>query len=56
MAPLYASEAAVPVSRTAWTSAMATARHRVKYVPGTRLAKSAEIDLFRSRATCAPSP
>jgi len=24
---------------------MATARHRVNYIPGTRLARSAEIDL-----------
>jgi hypothetical protein len=45
-APLYASEAAVPASvEDGLDQRMATARHRVKYVPGTRLAQSAEIDL-----------
>jgi hypothetical protein len=45
MAPLYASEADVPGVEDGLDQRMATARHRVAYVPGTRLAKSAEIDL-----------
>jgi hypothetical protein len=45
IAPLYASEAEVPGVEDGRDQRMATARHRVKYVPGTRLAKSAEIDL-----------
>lgn len=45
IAPLYASEAEVPGVEDGKDRRMATARHRVKYVPGTRLAKSAEIDL-----------
>ena len=45
MAPLYASEAAIPGVEDGLDQRMATARHRVNYVPGTRLAKSAEIDL-----------
>ncbi len=45
VAPLYASEAEVPGVEDGRDQRMATARHRVKYVPGTRLAKSAEIDL-----------
>ncbi|MFI4975531.1 MAG: hypothetical protein ACHP84_13405 [Caulobacterales bacterium] len=44
-APLYASEAEVPGVEDGRDQRMATARHRVAYVPGTRLAKSAEIDL-----------
>ena len=35
----------VQASRTARDQRMATARHRVNYHPGTRLARSAEIDL-----------
>ncbi|MBR0934301.1 hypothetical protein [Bradyrhizobium jicamae] len=45
VAPLYASEAEVPGVEDGKDRRMATARHRVKYVPGTRLASSAEIDL-----------
>ena len=44
-APLYLSEAAIPGVEDGRDQRMATARHRVKYVPGTRLAQSAEIDL-----------
>ena len=44
-APLYASEADVPGVEDGKDERMATANHRVTYVPGTRLAKSAEIDL-----------
>lgn len=45
VAPLYASEADVPGVEDGKDERMATANHRVSYVPGTRLAKSAEIDL-----------
>ncbi len=45
VAPLYASEAEVPGVEDGRDQRMAAARHRVKYLPGTRLAKSAEIDL-----------
>jgi len=44
-APLYKSESEVPGVEDGRDRRMATARHRVNYVPGTRLAKSAEIDL-----------
>jgi hypothetical protein len=44
-APLYAAESDVPGVEDGRDQRMATARHRVKYVPGTRLAESAEIDL-----------
>lgn len=44
-APLYPTEAAVPGVEDGQDHRMATARHRVRYVPGTRLARSAEIDL-----------
>jgi hypothetical protein len=44
-APLYQSEAEVPGVAEARDERMATARHRVSYHPGTRLARSAEIDL-----------
>ncbi len=44
-APLYKSESEVPGVEDGRDRRMATARHRVDYVPGTRLAKSAEIDL-----------
>ena len=46
-APLYASEADIPDATAAVDTRMATARHRVVYHPGTRLASSAEIDLVR---------
>lgn len=46
VAPLYASEAEVPGVEDGKDQRMATARHRIKYVPGTRLASSAEIDLI----------
>ena len=45
-APLYASEADVPDALEGTDERMATADHRVKYHPGTRLAASAEIDLI----------
>ncbi|MEQ9519601.1 MAG: hypothetical protein RLN89_09195 [Parvibaculum sp.] len=45
VAPLYKSEADVPGVEDGLDQRMATARHRVTYVPGTRLAASAEIDL-----------
>jgi hypothetical protein len=45
VAPLYATEAEVPGVEDGRDQRMATARHRVAYHPGTRLAKSAEIDL-----------
>ena len=46
VAPLYPSEADVPQGvEDGRDQRMATARHRVDYVPGTRLARSAEIDL-----------
>lgn len=45
VAPLYATEAEVPGVEDGRDQRMATARHRVKYVSGTRLARSAEIDL-----------
>ena len=44
-APLYPTEATVPGVEDGLDRRMATARHRVKYHPGTRLARSAEIDL-----------
>ena len=46
VAPLYASEAEVPGVEDGLDQRMATARHRVRYHPGTRLARSAEIDLI----------
>ena len=45
VAPLYAGEGAIPGTEDGRDQRMATARHRVTYVPGTRLAASAEIDL-----------
>jgi len=45
VAPLYASEAEVPGVEDGRVERMATARHRIKYHLGTRLAESAEIDL-----------
>ena len=45
VAPLYGSEAEVPGVEDGEDQRMATARHRVSYHPGTRLASSAEIDL-----------
>jgi hypothetical protein len=44
VAPLYASEEEAPV-QDGRDQRMATARHRVKYHRGTRLARAAEIDL-----------
>jgi len=44
VAPLYASEEEAPVE-DGRDQRMATARHRVKYHRGTRLARAAEIDL-----------
>jgi hypothetical protein len=45
VAPLYATEADVPGVEDGRDERMATARHRIKYHRGTRLAASAEIDL-----------
>lgn len=45
VAPLFSSESAVPPPAEASDERMATARHRVSYHPGTRLASSAQIDL-----------
>ena len=46
IAPLYASEAAIPAGvEDGLDQRMATARHRIAYHPGTRLARTAEIDL-----------
>ena len=44
-APLYRSEDEIPGVVDGLDRCMATARHRVKYVPNTRLAGFAEIDL-----------
>lgn len=44
-APLYPSEGDVPEAADGLDTRMATARHRVRYHPGTRLAAEAEIDL-----------
>lgn len=44
-APLYPNEAAVRAVEDGLDKRMATARHRVAYHPGTRLARYAEIDL-----------
>ncbi len=46
-APLFESEAAIPAALEGTDTRMATAAHRVRYHPGTRLAASAEIDLVR---------
>ena len=45
VAPLHADEASIPPQGEATDERMATARHRVRYHSGTRLAASAEIDL-----------
>lgn len=45
-APLFPHAAAVPDVGAAADTRMADARHRVEYHPGTRLARSAEIDLI----------
>ncbi len=44
-APLFETEAEVPDAPDGLDTRMATALHRVRYHPGTRLAASAEIDL-----------
>ncbi|MEZ5557724.1 MAG: hypothetical protein R3E86_04165 [Pseudomonadales bacterium] len=44
-APLFDSEAAIPEGNAALDTRMATARHRIRYHQGTRLAAAAEIDL-----------
>ncbi len=44
-APLYAEEAAIPEQADATSIHMATARHRIRYERGTRLASGVEIDL-----------
>jgi hypothetical protein len=46
IAPLYRSEDEIPGVVDGLDRRMATARHRVNYVPNTRLARSAEIDLI----------
>jgi hypothetical protein len=45
IAPLYKSAAEIPGVEDGGDERMLTARHRVAYHPGTRLARSAEIDL-----------
>lgn len=45
VAPLYADESAIPDVGTAQDERMATAAHRIAYHPGSRLARSAEVDL-----------
>lgn len=45
VAPLYDTEPAGPEVEDGRTRRLATARHRIDYHPGTRLARSAEIDL-----------
>ncbi|NKB99316.1 MAG: hypothetical protein GKR90_12595 [Pseudomonadales bacterium] len=45
VAPLYDSEAEIPGVLDGHDERMATARHRINYLPNTRLAESAEIDL-----------
>jgi hypothetical protein len=45
VAPLFASEDAVPTALVDTESHMATAVHRLTYHPGTRLAAAAELDL-----------
>ncbi len=44
--PLYASEADIPSELDDVVTRMATAVHRIDYHPGTRLARSAELDLI----------
>jgi hypothetical protein len=44
-APLYARENDIPGTEDGRCQRLATARHRVEYHPGTRLARHAEIDL-----------
>ena len=44
-APLYQNEAAIPDQGEASDTRMATARHRIQYQRGTRLATDVEIDL-----------
>ncbi len=45
-APIYSREADIPATEDPALERMATARHRIEYHPGTRLAKQAEIDLL----------
>ncbi|HSG90848.1 MAG TPA: hypothetical protein VLA56_16645 [Pseudomonadales bacterium] len=45
VAPLFEREADLPEAAVATDTRMATARHRITYHPGTRLAATAEIDL-----------
>ena len=45
IAPLYAAQGDIPGTEDGRCVRMATARHRVDYHPGTRLARAAEIDL-----------
>ncbi len=45
VAPLYAAEDEIPGVQDGLDERMATARHRVQYHPGSRLARSAELDL-----------
>ncbi len=46
VAPSFPSEAEIPAALEGTDERMATAVHRVRYHPGTRLASSAEIDLI----------
>ncbi len=51
VAPLFASEDEIPAAADGSDRRMATARHRVDYHPGTRLARAAEIDLVELDGT-----
>jgi hypothetical protein len=51
IAPLYGAEADIPGVQDGLDERMADVRHRIQYVPGTRLAKSAEIDLISQAGT-----
>lgn len=46
VAPLYPTEADIPGVEDGLVERMATAQHRVEYHQGTRLASSAELDMF----------
>ncbi len=51
VAPMYASEEAVPAALVDTERRTASAAHRITYRPGTRLARTAEIDLVELDGT-----
>ena len=53
-APLYPNVEAVPAQGEARETRMATARHRIRYHKGTRLAEAVEIDLVPLEETSSP--